>query len=183
MKDGEFDNATVDDLLPAIRTLLADQKKDVEIRDDYSETGKKIIRRLNKGLFIKGITGSGKTHSLYAINSVVKNWGSSTGVINWIKLLWEIREDNYKKANQIIKDVCSHDFIFLDDLGTEQPSERNVETLYYIIDEAYIKRKTLFITTNLTDEEFTSKYGNRFLSRIGQGCLIICMPEEDKRIK
>lgn len=180
--EGEFDNAKVDDLLPAIRTMLADQKKDIEVKDEYSENGKRIIRRLNKGLFIKGITGAGKTHTLYSINSVLKNWGNSTGVLNWVKLLWEVRDDNYKRANQIIKDVCSNDFILIDDIGTEQPSERNVETLYYIIDEAYIKKRTIFMTTNLTDDQFIQKYGNRFLSRIGQMCMVIQMPDEDKRI-
>ena len=179
---GSFENAKVDDLMPEIRKLLAEQRDEIIVDDYYEPSGFRKIKRLKKGLFIKGITGSGKTHTLYAINSVLRTWGNSTGVVNWVKFLWEIRGNNYKKATEIIKNLCSNDFIFIDDLGSEQPSERNVEALYFIVDEVYIHKKTIFITTNLTDEEFTEKYGNRLLSRIGERCLIIEMPNEDKRI-
>lgn len=177
----KYQNANVEDLMPEIRTILKENQYQEEIKDQYSDEIR-IKKHLKKGLFINGITGSGKTHTLYAIRSVVSNWGKATKVENWVKLLYEMKQDNFAKTDSIIKNIIESEYIFIDDLGAETAREWNEEMLYLIINEAYNNQRTVFITTNLDDEKLIQKYGDRILSRIGEMCVSITMPEKDLRI-
>lgn len=175
----KYEQAKVDDILPAIREILKTEKYEKSVKGNFDETLQ--IPALKRGLLLKGITGCGKTHTLYSIRSVVKQWGKSTGIENWVKLLFELKKDNFSKVNTIIEDIVKSDFIFIDDIGAEKQSEWGEEMLYLIINEAYINEKTLFISTNLEDKEFSEKYGNRLASRIGEMCVPITMPDKDWR--
>lgn len=177
-----YEKATKDDLLPEITKILkeATQKEVVSNRI----TGQQYLQnKLIKGLFIDGITGSGKTHTLYAIRSVVKGWGECSEVENWVKLLYEVRRDNFAKANSIIDEITKKQFVFIDDIGAEKNSDWNVEILYLIINETYEKGHTLFITTNLDSNQLITRYGERLVSRILAMCEKITMPEKDLRLQ
>jgi len=177
----KYQNANADDILPEIRELLKEQQYTQPKVDAMTGEEIGVSKHLKKGLFLKGITGSGKTHTLYAVRSVVANWGKATRVENWVKLLYEMRKDNFSKTDSIINQMIESQYIFIDDIGAEKMSEWNEEILYMIINEAYTNERNLFITTNLSDEDFLKKYGERLVSRISSMCLEITMPEKDRR--
>lgn len=175
-----YEKANVNDILPDIRKILKEETVKKNIKGNFETEHN--INALKKGLLLKGITGCGKTHTLYAVRSVVRHWGQPcTKVENWVKLLFELKKDNFSKVNVIIEDIVKSDFIFIDDIGAEKASEWSEEMLYLIINEAYINEKILFVSTNLDDKEFTSKYGNRIASRLGEMCIPITMPDKDWR--
>ncbi len=178
-----YENAKVDDILPKIREILKEEEYVREKKNHYGTTTK--VPALRKGLLLKGITGCGKTHTLYAIRSGLKSISDCTPVHNWVKLLFELKKDNFAKVNQTINEITASDFIFIDDIGAENSSTGwSDEMLYLIINEAYVNEKRIFITTNLNDQEFIEKYGNRIASRIMEEmCIPINMPKENWRNK
>lgn len=176
----KYQNVSGDDIPQAIREILKAEQFIEESKEEYSDDIRKI-KKLKRGLFIDGITGSGKTHTLYAVRSVLKSWGKTTAVENWVKLLFELKRDNFSRVDSLIKNMIESDYIFIDDVGAENQSGWNQEILYLILDQAYIHEKKLFMTTNLTEDEFTEKYGNRLASRIGEMCVRIEMPNKDWR--
>lgn len=176
----KYQNANVNDILPAIRDIIKAERFDKQVKRGYDEM--QTIPALKRGLLLKGITGSGKTHTLYAVRSVVQKWAKATNVENWVKLLFELKKDNFSKVNSIIENITDSDFIFIDDIGAENMSDWNSEMMYLIINEAYNKEKVLFISTNLSDEDFAKKYGDRIASRVGEMTVAIEMPEKDWRI-
>lgn len=177
----KYQEAKVDDILPAIRKIIKDEMYEKENVNEYHAVQK--IPALRRGLLLKGITGSGKTHTLYAVRSVLQSWGRTTKVENWVKLLFEFKKDNFSKVNSTIETLSDCDYIFIDDIGAEKASDWGAEMMYLIINEAYTQEKVLFISTNLSDDDFAIKYGDRIASRLGEMTIAVEMPEKDWRIK
>ena len=166
---------------------------DVKIREllrNSSLTTEEQGFLMKKGLFLFGVTGSGKTYTLYAIKNHFQSFNfqsfnsNSSNVENWVELLTEIKDRiaEKKSIKYTIEHITGHNFVFLDDVGAEKSTEWVQETLYLIIDRCYRNEKTLFITTNLSMEEFSVKYGDRLLSRICGMCDTYEMPKIDKRV-
>lgn len=123
-----------------------------------------------KGLFLFGKTGRGKTHTLYAIRNGLR--GNDCSDINvWQSILFEMKESF---GNNNLKDtmglILENQFIFLDDVGVEKDSEWSHEMFHMIINTIYTKNKILFITTNLSLQEFQERYGDRIIDRLTEMC-------------
>lgn len=165
--------------------------KDASV-DDLDVKTKKVLlnnwdsekKVFNKGLFLTGATGRGKTHTLYAIRHLVKYFGKeASDVENWSELLFELK-DKIKTGyvKEFIQDVTGKANVFIDDIGAEKQSDWSQEMLYLIINRVYEAERPLFISTNLTVEEFTEKYGERLVSRLLEMCDMYEMVGEDRRI-
>lgn len=174
----KYKDATITNVEQSIRDLL--KKNVVEIPDGE---GKIIKKELNRGLFLTGGTGTGKTYTLHAVRKVLNGWGSATDVENWIELLFELREKISKGyLRDTLKAITDKEYIFIDDLGAEKQTEWSQEMLYLIVNRAYEDGKKLFIATNLSIEQFTEKYGERIASRLFEMCEPKALIGEDKRI-
>lgn len=158
-----------------IRDIL---KQNTEIID-----GESPQKKLLKGLVLGGVTGSGKTHCLHSIRETVKSWGEVSKVINWVELLFELKERMGQKEGlkSIIDTLSGAQFCFIDDLGAENDTNWGQEMLYLVVNRIYNKQGTLFISTNMTPEKLLEKYGERILSRLGHMCEFIDMPNKDYR--
>lgn len=124
----------------------------------------------SKNLLFVGEAGTGKTFFASAIlNEVSKK--------NFNALYFTACEFgqvllNYHLANEYEKSVfydilTTADLIVIDDLGTE-PILKNVtlEYLLFIISERISQNKPFIITTNLSPEKLSTRYGQRMFSRI-----------------
>lgn len=179
-----YTNADITNVSPKIRELLKSNSSVEEVKDELSRTPEKRLM-FNKGLFLYGITGSGKTYALYAIkNNLASKMMKTTRVENWVNLLIETRDRiaQNQGLKSVIDNITEKDFIFLDDIGAEKNSEWVQELFYSLLDTSYLYNKTLFISTNLSLDEFANRYGERMLSRIAQMCEIYKMEDEDKRL-
>lgn len=139
------------------------------------------ITGFSKGIFLYGSTGVGKTHTLYAIKNRCVQLRLGAEVENWVELLMELRANlNYLLEN--VKKILDKDIVMIDDLGVEKQTEWSHEILYLIVNKAYERGKPLFISTNLSLDEFREKYGDRILSRLSEMCELVELTGEDRRI-
>ena len=153
--------------------------KEADRKNLDPETTKAIEKanKEDKGLFIYGNTGTGKSYTLHAI---AKDKGF---VHNFIELLLEFRNSlnkGYYKDN--VEALCEKKFLFIDDIGSETTSDYVLEFLYLVINKRYESMKRIALTTNLSLEEFEQRYGARILSRIAEMCIVHEIKGEDKRL-
>src|SRR3990167_5107576 len=107
----------------------------------------KIIEMLgkinDKGIYIHGQIGSGKTHIAYAIKNGLKGVGQIV-VWNIVDLIQEIKKDfdrpQYDKRfiEEEINNPDNKLLLILDDIGVERVSGFVLETLYRIINYRYV---------------------------------------------
>lgn len=133
-----------------------------------------------KGLFIYGDTGTGKTHALYAIANTFEN----CRVENWVGLLVEYRSKISERKSQyeFIKQVNECNTLIIDDVGAEKQTESSQELFYLILDWRYTNEKKIILSTNLSLKEFQEKYGDRLFSRVAGMCEVIELKGEDRRL-
>lgn len=180
-----YEKAEMQFVSPKIRKIMAENYSVVEIPDKYDAT---IIRKqpkIAKGLFLHGVTGSGKTYTLHAIRKdVLRGWECSQ-VETWVEILTEIKDrmNENKSTRQVIDNITERKFVFLDDVGAEKQTDWVQEQLYLLIDRCYRFEIPIFISTNLTLEQFTEKYGDRIVSRLYEMCEVYEMEEVDKRLQ
>ena len=173
-----YTNATIETVDEEIRKTIRNRKVE---KEGYANS-------LSKGICLFGITGSGKTYTLYAIKNVLQAWGlkeEMSNIENWVELLFELKEKF--SGNHGLKDtlheITKNRYVFIDDIGAEKQTEWSQEMMYLIFNRVYQKEGILFMTSNLTVDEFTQRYGDRIASRLAEMCDIKELPQEDKRLK
>lgn len=133
----------------------------------------------NKGMFIFGGTGTGKTYAMHAL----ANKKSESSVDNWIMLLSEFRDSMQKGFYyDNVKEYTNQEYVFIDDIGAEKTSDFVIEFLYILVNRRYENMKRTVLSTNLSLAEFAERYGDRILSRISEMCILLELKGEDKRI-
>lgn len=179
-----YDKVQVEDIPKVIRELLRNNTVEITLKEGSLRTPKE----LKKGLLITGITGSGKTHCVYAIRKVLNDWGDEPNISkveNWVDFLFELKERMSSKEGgglrNTINSLISPKYVFIDDLGAENDTNWGREMLYLVINGIYIKEKILFLTTNLTMEELSKQYGDRIVDRLSELCEIVAMPDHNYR--
>lgn len=149
---------------------------------DLSESLKKSIQQSideHKGLFIYGGTGTGKTHSLYALVNDIEG----AEVSNFVSLLVEFRDYMQRGLyHEKMVEMTQQKYLFIDDIGSEKTTDFVIEFLYLVVNKRYENEKRTVLTTNLSLDDFREKYGDRILSRISEMCVLVEMTGEDRRI-
>ncbi len=131
----------------------------------------------DKGLFILGGTGTGKT---YAMHVLAKNKGK---VENFSMLLAELRDTMQRGYYfEQIKTFVNQEYMFIDDIGAEKTSDFVLEVLYLIINGRYENMKKTVLSSNMDLDKFSERYGDRILSRIAELCVVVKLEGDDKRI-
>lgn len=140
-----------------------------------------------RGLLLKGIIGSGKTHIATAILSEVIKKGYSGLYYNVPELLNALRDTYSRDAEEaearIIDKAADVELLVLDDLGAESTSGWVRDRLYLIINRRYENLKATIVTTNLDEGELRQQVGERIVSRINEMCHTLEFPGEDYRRK
>lgn len=166
---------------------------------DFPPTAKRYIK-YEKGLYIYGDRGTGKTHlavalmreALSEVKVIMKNGDYAIDnkrvphFISIPELLLEIKHSysEGKSSEKIIIDKYTEkDFLVLDDLGVEKTTEWTMQILYIIVDRRYREEKKTLFTSNLTIGEISDKLDDRIASRIAGMCVPIPMFGKDRRIE
>lgn len=132
-------------------------------RDDRFMTDLKLDPQ--KGLLIRGPTGTGKTH---LVRCLATNELNPVMVLSMIDIAGEI-----KRNGEFVMKPQGRKIVYLDDVGTEQAAVKHygntIEWFKDYIETTNLKTKTfnhLIITTNLNFSEMEQMYGFRVGSRL-----------------
>ncbi len=135
-------------------------------------------------LVFTGSTGLGKTHLSLAIAREVIQKGYGTLYVTAQNILSTIEKEHFQKEKRLTDTldlVSGCDFLILDDLGTELPSQFNQTTVYNLLNTRMIKKLPFIINTNLDLSELQKRYTQRVVSRLLGTCKVLRFYGKDIR--
>lgn len=162
------------------------------------ENAKKYANKLingetDKGLFITGTYGVGKTYLASCIaNETIKN--KNTVVFGTLIQLLDYIKDTYKDSDISDKEYLnlysSVDLLIIDDLGKEKPTEWVLEKLFLIVNNRYNNYLPIVITTNYNRNQLRERlcvnknYSmvDSIISRLYEMCGGLEIKDEDHRM-
>ncbi len=133
--------------------------------------------RDNKGLFVSGRAGTGKT----LLSSIIVNERAYMGKASWFFTVTSLLEDLRDFSDKLSRDtkfqkVCSCKCLVIDDLGAEYVSDWVSSTLFMILDERYKRNLQTIINSNFDLNVLAARYsdyhGERIVRRIQALCTI-----------
>jgi DNA replication protein DnaC len=158
---------------------------------DAVNTAKAFVEKfptVDKGLLFLGSPGVGKTHLAVSIlKRIVQRTGLRARFYDTRKLLALIRNtyNPVVKATEesVIRPAMDADFVVLDDLGAERPTEWVEETMNLIINTRYNMRRATVFTTNYPEktpagspaDALGERIGARIHSRLMEMCRFVEM--------
>lgn len=158
--------------------VVTEQNKELfEILKDYWYSSFKACRS-GIGIYLWGEAGTGKTHAMYALaNELAYNGDCSiyfTSILDILNGMKKNFSDSEEQEN-IKEQAKQAQFLFLDDIGTEQlkdDSDWYKSIIYEIIDYRYRKNKTTIFSSNYSKTELVTKrhYDERIAQRILEMC-------------
>jgi DNA replication protein len=117
-------------------------------------TGKTMLARIINGIFRDNIEGSIESETSTAIRRY------SGGFITWNRLSTLLREGEFR----MFDDICGHQFVALDDIGSEYASDYTRAKLYEFLNRS--EGKWRVITGNLSLLEIGERLDFRISSRM-----------------
>ena len=163
---------------------------DIEKIDQVFRVAMRALLKGEKGLYVYGGVGTGKTYAVWALINRFKEMfpmdilSNHFRVYNITDLLERIKDTYSNDLDEFLSELFRYDGILvIDDIGVERCNEWAQEQLYRIINNRYERNKKMFFTSNLSLDELESHSGPRIVSRIVETCNIIKLNGEDKRLK
>ena len=163
------------------RGVSFDRKPICDLHPDLLQEVRRFVRRIDRnldegrGLWFMGDVGTGKTSLAMLVSQAAIDAGRSVAIYSVPQLLAEIKE-TYDDASsrsymQLFRRLCEVDLLHLDDLGAERRTEWVLEQLYSIVNERWQDKRSIVITTNLTDlGELREQVTPRTVSRLTEIC-------------
>ena len=185
--------------IKALDTKLKISNVPIRLRNEVIKLYPKITKISlpeNKGMFLHGIAGTGKT--IRALCTILDQFETiqdlKTGDFifgNVNEILFQIKQTYnshyvYDKVlsgltpeESIIKKYTEPKYLLLDDLGVEKTTEFTNQVLYLIVNRRYENEKITFVTSNLSPDELEEKMeDNRIISRLAGDALIFEMTKQ-----
>lgn len=171
----------------------------VNAEADLSQIG------LSNSAFIQGPTGTGKTHLACAMlreiisQNLYRHWNTKdaemflhTCFVSLPEFFQLIRNtfnrvmDDEEKTDfvneKFLNAFTNYEWIVLDDLGVQKPTEWVIEMLYVYIEQRYVTQRPVILTSNLSLDEIALRYDDRIASRIREMCTHIQLEGRDRRL-
>jgi DNA replication protein DnaC len=148
---------------------------------------------VDRGLFLLGPPGVGKTHMAVAVLRQVIATRGARGLFYDTRDLLRVIRSTYDPVVrtteiQVLQPVMKADLLVLDDLGAEKTSEWVEETLNLIVNTRYNEKRTTIFTSNYEDspdiadpDSLLCRIGFRMRSRLHEMCDFLDLEGGDYR--
>jgi len=143
-----------------------------------------LLSPTSKRMILKGDVGRGKTHLGQASRNYYVEHDDRAEIISARRLYWLFRELQGYDCDWIhekaMKRIWAAGLLVIDDLGTEKQTDTQVfnQGLMEILDEYDGK---IIVTTNLSERDMESIYGQKIVSRLYEDAKIIVLKGRDYR--
>ena len=146
--------------------------QDAKWLPEYEEVSEWLTDNTGKGLLLIGDCGRGKTLITTMILPILLQR------LNRVVNIYDAPDLNTKT-----RDIFEKHIIVIDDLGTESTVEYGEKKIVFadLIDQAEKRGKLLIVTTNLSSDELSDKYGVKTIDRFFSCCRIIKFSGESLR--
>ncbi len=151
----------------------------------------KIFPNVNKGLFLWGNPGTGKTllssiilTELIIHNVVEGRYIKISSFFSRLKSTFVEGSDTYGESSKILKDLSDADVLVIDDFGVQKDTHYEQTTLYDLVDSRYEAEKFTIFTSNRNPVKTLNELSEgRVLSRIREMAKILEISGDDFREK
>jgi DNA replication protein DnaC len=142
---------------------------------------------VSDNLFIYGATGVGKTFLTNCIAKEIMDASHSVVYVSAIKLFDILANNAFNRDSsddrEIYANIFQCDLLIIDDLGTELINSFTSSQLFNCINERYLNKKSVIISTNLSLSEIREHYSERVFSRITSNYTLLKIFGNDLRIQ
>lgn len=124
------------------------------------------FKHAETSLLLLGETGLGKTHLALSIANAVIEQGYGVLYDTAQNIFMKIEDENFgRREKKYTFSVFDCDLLILDELP-DYASPFAVNTLYNIINTRMLRHLPMIVSTNLTEKQLESRYGERIFSRL-----------------
>lgn len=153
--------------------------KSVDFVENFDNTFKNIV--------FYGTVGTGKSmmsaciaHSLIESGHSVIYFSAANLMDSLSKYTFDYKAKEY---NTVLSDISNCDLLIIDDLGTEMSNNFTITSLFSLLNERALSKKSTIISTNLTLEDLRERYTDRIFSRLTGGYLFARLSGPDIRLR
>lgn len=142
-----------------------------------------------ENLLFYGGTGVGKTFLSNCIARELLNASYSVIYLTAIQLFDLFSRytfDNGEEdgtAEDMLQYILDCDLLIIDDLGTELSNAFTNSKLFFCLNERFIRKKSILISTNLSLDKINQVYSERIFSRLSSNFTLLKFYGEDIRLK
>jgi DNA replication protein DnaC len=153
--------------------------------------------RANKGLFITGVAGTGKTHLAVAavseyIPTIDKTQSHSQAFARDVSFeflpsteFFFMLKASFSQATgemEVLRKFTNVKILLIDDVGSEKVTDWSSQMFYTLIDRRYRNMAQTIITSNLSLQKLSDNIDDRISSRIAEMCTIVELKGKDFRV-
>lgn len=144
------------------------------------------INDLNKGLYLHGSIGCGKTYASCSIAYELRKRDKSVYFISAQEMIVKANNISYnnKEIEEFIEFYSKYDYLIIDDMDNLTAVNNNAKSiLFMLFSKIYNDDKKMIITSNFGMKDVFDHIDQRITSRISQILLLVEILDKDKRIE